>query len=493
MAPFKEYFGFGSLPKSEVTNLTGWITSSLLLGSCGGALICASITDKIGRKWSLLIFSLIFSLSAVLMSANPHGKAGIDMFIAGRVVSGLGSGAASVIGTGYIAEIAPKSIRGGLAAMYNANTMLGVALGYWINFGSIEHISNTENAQWQVPMSVQALPGVILILGLLIIPESPRWLAVRNRAEEAQASLEKLRNLPRHHHFVCAEFNEIQRTVVAEAEITAGHSWAAWREIWTPSIRKRMALSLAIQVFFQFSGGNIITYYNTSILASIGLESQQTIYLFSGIYGLVKFITVCVYSSLLVDRFGRRPMLFAGSIVLIGCLIYLSAYLALANPDGAITSRPAAAGWVAVISIYIFAIGYAISWATMPWIINAEVFPTKIRATCMSLCITWQYLINFALTRAQPNMVVTMHSWGPFALFAGVTTLGTVYCYFCLPETKGLSMENMETLFEAPWYRVGLASLEIIKNQNEVNNAEEVTVCKVGEEEITADHYEKLH
>ncbi|KAH6663703.1 putative hexose transport-related protein [Halenospora varia] len=426
----------GVLAMSAVTNLNGWITSSLLLGSCVGALMCAPVTDRLGRKVSLSIFAFIFSLAAILMSANPRGTHGVNMLIAGRVVSGLGSGAASVIGTGYIAEIAPKSIRGGLAAMYNANTMLGVALGYWINFGSIEHISSKKNAQWQVPMGVQALPGLILIAGLLLIPESPRWLVGRNRIEEAQRSLEHLRSLPRDHEFVRNEFNEIQDAATAEAELNAGRSWG--------------------MVFFQFSGGNIITYYNTSILTSIGLKSQSTNYLFSGIYGLVKVVTVCIYSGFLVDRFGRRPMLFTGSILLIGCLIYLATYLALANPAATASNSPAASGWVAV--------GYAISWATIPWIINAEVFPTKIRATCMAICITWQYLINFGLTRAQPNMVVTIHPWGPFALFACVTTAATIYCYFCLPETKGLSMEHMEQLFEVPWYRVGLASLKIIKD-----------------------------
>lgn len=174
MAPFKAYFGFKFKSASEVTNLNGWITSAPLPGSCAGALFCALVADKLGRKWSLLIFSLVFCLSAVLMSASPRGGSGIDLFLTGRVISGLGSGAASVIGTGYIAEIAPKSIRGGLAAMYNANTMLGVALGYWINFGCVEHIMNSRNAQWQVPMGVQALPGLALIAGLLVIPESPR-------------------------------------------------------------------------------------------------------------------------------------------------------------------------------------------------------------------------------------------------------------------------------------------------------------------------------
>lgn len=461
-----------------VSNITGWITSSLLLGSCVGALMCAPFNDRLGRKYSLALFSLVYCLAAILMSANPGGNGGIDEFLAGRVLSGLGSGAASVIGTSYIAEIAPKPIRGGLAAMYNANTMLGVAMGYWINYGSIENISKTKNAQWQVPMAMMILPGVILIVGLFFMPESPRWLIGRGRMEEAYKSLEDLRSLSRDHDFVRNEFEEIRISSEHEGEDNAGRKLSVISELMTPSIRKRLALVMVIQVFFQFSGGNIITYYNTSILTSIGLTAPSTNYLFSGIYGLVKVLTLVFYSTLLVDRLGRRIMLFIGTGIIVASLIYITAYLAIVHPGTSSATSPSAAGWVALVAIYVFAIGYAISWATVPWIINSEVFPQRLRATCMSICITWQYLVNFALTRAQPNMVLSMHPWGPFALFACATTLGGVYSYFCLPETKGMSMEHMDQLFEVPWYRVGLTSLNVV----ELNQEHEVAAAKEANE-----------
>ncbi|KAJ4245994.1 hypothetical protein NW762_013738 [Fusarium torreyae] len=461
MKPFKSQFGLDDMSDGQLADWKGWITSVLILGSGLGSLTCAPVTDRFGRRISLAFFSMLFVASAVLMTANPGHSNGRIEFLVGRVLSGYGSGAASVIGPGYIAEIAPQSIRGGLTALYNANTMLCVGLAYWINYGSLENISSHTNTQWQVPMAVQTLPGVILILGIFFLPESPRWLLSKGKIEDAQLSLEKLRRLSRDHPFVSQEFNVIQANLETQSKVPG--FFTPFKEMVSPAIRKRLLMVMIIQVGFQFSGGNIITYYNTSILSSIGLTSPSTNYLFSGIYGLIKFVAVLIYCLFLVDRFGRRMGLFIGSGLIIGALTYITVYLAVAHPDA--DSSTGAGGWIAVVSIYIFALGYAISWGTIPWIINAEVFPTRLRSTCMATCITWQYLINFALSRAQPNMVIAMHSWGPFLLFTLFTTVMTIYCYFAYPETKGLSMEYMDELFKMPWYKVGRGSHAVLEAQ----------------------------
>lgn len=459
MKPFTKHFGLDSMSTTTASNLKAWITACLLLGSCAGALIASPISERVGRRISLQIFSLFYIISAILMTVGPRGSGGLAMLITGRVISGASSGAASVIGTAYIAEISPKIIRGGLSALYNANTMFGVSLGYWINYGALLNISSLSNAQWQVPMAMQVLPGIILFFGLIVMPESPRWLASKGRVEEARNSLKSLRQLDLDHIFLREELSEIIETRLYVAEQTKGFNLTRFREV--PNLGKRLILVCLVQLFFQFSGGNVITYYNTTILDAIGFTDPKTNFLFSGIYGFVKVVSVLLYCLYFVDSYGRRPLLWAGSCIIIVTLTYMSIYLgALIN-----TSGGTAAGWAAIVAIYLFAIGYAISWATVPWIINAEVFPMSVRTPCMALMITWQYLVNFGLTRGMSNMLTSMHTYGPFALFACATAVGTTYCYFAFPETKGMSISHVDLLFEVPWYKVGRHSLKVVRDE----------------------------
>ncbi|KAI8245749.1 putative quinate permease [Colletotrichum sp. SAR 10_99] len=456
-SPFKKHFELSGMSEESLADWKAWITSMLILGSCVGSLVIAPINDKLGRKWSLGLSAFVYSVSAILMSANPGGAGGRAELLVGRFLSGAGSGAASVVGTNYMAEIAPSAIRGGLTASYNANTMLSVGLAYWINYGALLNLGGS-NAQWQVPMGVQALPGIILIVGLFFVPESPRWLLSKGKSEAAEVALENLRSLPRDHAYLRQELYEIRAGIEHELALSPGFK-GFLREMASSNVRKRLALVMMMQIGFQFSGGNTLTYYMTSILESIGITSNSFNYLFAGIYGMVKFLSVVLYCLFIIDRLGRRTGLFVGSSLILVSLTYITVFLAVSDKSGEISK---AGGLVAVVFIYIFAVGYSFSWAVAPYIINAEAFPTKIRSTCMAICIAWQYLVNFALSRAQPNMVLAMHSWGPFCLFTCVTLCMTVYAYFAYPETKGLSMEHMEELFNMPWYRVGRASTKVI-------------------------------
>lgn len=473
---------------TAASNLKAWITACLLLGSCAGALIASPISERVGRRISLQIFSLFYVIAAILMTVEPRGSGGIAVLIAGRVISGASSGAASVVGTAYIAEISPKVIRGGLSALYNANTMFGVSLGYWINYGALLNISSLLNAQWQVPMAMQALPGIILFSGLIFMPESPRWLASKERIEEARKSLKKLRRLDVDHIFLREELSEMIETRLYVAEQTKGFNLARFREV--PNLGKRLVLVGLVQLFFQFSGGNVITYYNTTILDAVGFTDPKTNFLFSGIYGLVKVVSVLLYCLYFVDNYGRRPLLWAGSCLIVVTLTYMSVYLGTLIT----TSGGTAAGWAAIVAIYLYAIGYAISWATVPWIINAEVFPISIRTPCMSLMITWQYLVNFGLTRGMSNMLTVMHTYGPFALFACATTVGATYCYFAFPETKGMSMSHIDRLFEVPWYKVGQNSLNVVRDEAnyDIENDYAARTSKLATGDYETQHFEKV-
>jgi hypothetical protein len=231
--------------------------------------------------------------------------------------------------------------------------------------------------------------------------ESPRWLVLRGKQDQALKALCRVRRLPEDHPFVVEEYNDIVNSVISEKEIAHSTSWLGlFQELKADrTLLRRFVLVMIVQVGFNFSGGNSITYYQTSILSTIGVTTTDGAYLFSGIYGLMKVLAVLVYAFLLSERFGRRNMLLIGSSINIICVTWIAIYL------GVLAGKNQAAGWVAVAAVCLFAIGYGVGWAPVAFGLNGEVFPNRMRAKIMSLTIGMQYLANFCLTRFFPNMV----------------------------------------------------------------------------------------
>lgn len=207
--------------------------------------------------------------------------------------------------------------------------------------------------------------------------------------------------LPEDHPYVQDEYKEIASSVSTEIEIAHSSSWLGlFRELKNDrTLLRRFVLVMIVQIGFNFSGGNSITYYQTSILSTINVTTTDGAYLFSGIYGLMKVLAVLVYAFLLSERFGRRKMLLIGATISILCVLWIAIYL------GALAGLNKAAGWVAIVAVCLFAIGYGIGWAPVAFGLNGEAFPNRIRAKIMSLTIGMQYLANFCLTRLFPNMV----------------------------------------------------------------------------------------
>jgi sugar porter (SP) family MFS transporter len=301
----------------------------------------------------------------------------------------------------FLAEIAPTAIRGVLGAFFSANIMLGVALGYWSNYMSIEHISTASPWSWRVPVLIQMYPGIILVLALPFAPESPRWLVVHDKTDAARKVLCRLRNLDPTHPFIADELGDLSRSIEAEAKDANSSTWMGLvRELRADrTLLRRFILVMIVQLGFNFSGGNSITYYQTSILTTIGVSDKHGVYLFSGVYGLMKVLAVLFYAFVCSERFGRRRCLLIGSTINIVCVLWIAIYL------GTLSGKNQAAGWVAVAAICIFAIGYGIGWAPVAFGLNGELFPNQLRAKVMSLTIGLQYLANFCLTRFFPNMV----------------------------------------------------------------------------------------
>ncbi|KAH8435227.1 sugar porter family MFS transporter [Aspergillus melleus] len=492
LKPFVRDFGWTELPKATVSDYSGWVVSSMLLGQTAGVLLCGPIGERRGRKPVIMGSAVLYTIGAILMAANFGSLAEL---LVGRVLSGLGSGFGMVVGPIYISEVAPTEMRGMMTTFYNINIMAGVAGSYWINYASLEVIPATSSWQWRATLVLQLIPALALFLGFPFFPESPRYLMLRGQAQASHDSLSRLRGLDTSNEYFAREFNELQARMSAHAESQS--ALQAFKSllgscITDPPTRKLLLFVVIIQTFFIMSGGNSITYYAPTILKSIGLDSTQ-ILLFSAVYGLVKLVSVLLYAFILTDRFGRRPLLLIGSTLNVICLCYLSVYLGVADLS-AKDASPSPAAWVAIVAICIFAIGYGIGWAPAFSLTASEICPTPIRGTVVTLAFVYQNLLNFGITRGFPNMTVDMQAWGPFALFTAFTALATVWVFLAFPECKGRSMESADKLFSLPWWRIGFVKVgedeDGVRGRENKGDVEEG--MEVEEKRSESEHWEEV-
>ncbi|KAL4874348.1 sugar transporter [Aspergillus karnatakaensis] len=457
--PFVRDFGWTNLSDDQISNNSGWAVSSMLLGQTAGVIMSGPLGESRGRKPVILAGAIFYTIGAILMAANFGSFAEL---LAGRVLSGLGSGFGMTVGPVYISEVAPRELRGMMTTFYNISIMGGVAGSYWINYGSQQVISSSSSWQWRTTLVLQLIPSIILFIGYPFFPESPRFLLMRGRVEAARTSLTRLRgNLPETDPYMAQEYAELQSMAETGSESKKGLEAIKTlmkQCLQDPSTRHLLVFVLLIQTFFIMSGGNSITYYAPTILKSMGLDSQQVL-LFTAVYGLIKVVSVFLYAFFLTDRYGRRPLLLIGSTVNTLCLLYLSVFLGVANISKSDSASPSVAAWIAIVAICLFAIGYGFGWAPVFSLTASEICPTHLRGPIVSLAFTYQNLLNFGITRGFPNMTQDMHSWGPFALFTAFTGLATVWVWFAFPECKGRSMESLGEVFTLPWYKTGLVKI----------------------------------
>lgn len=437
-----------------------------------GILVSGPLGERRGRKPVIMAAAIFYTIGALLMCGNVGSFAEL---LVGRILSGIGSGFGMTAGAVYISEVAPQELRGMMTTFYNVNIMGGVAGSYWINYASQGVISSQSSWQWRTTFVLQAIPSVILFIGYPFFPESPRYLMMRGRVEAAHNSLSRLRGgLEESSDYFAREWMELQSKVDSTAEASTQSALKATLSLLKACIshaptRRLLTFVTLIQTFFIMSGGNSITYYAPTILKSIGLNSKQVL-LFTAVYGLIKVVSVFLYAFFFTDRFGRRPLLLIGSAINTVCLLYLAVYLGVA--DLSTSAAPSPAAWVSIVAICLFAVGYAIGWAPAFSLTASEICPTHLRGTIVMITFTYQNLLNFGITRGFPNMIISMKSYGPFALFTAFTGCATVWVFFAFPECKGRSMESASALFSLPWYKVGFQKVPTLDETSEIDDEE---------------------
>jgi sugar porter (SP) family MFS transporter len=407
----------------------GWANSCALIGCLIGALIAGGLSDKFGRKKLLIAAALIFAVTSI-----GNALAGsFDIFIAWRICGGVAIGLASSLSPMYIAEIAPARMRGKLVAINQLTVVIGILLAQYINWflvrdlpqGATDEFIRTSwfgQQGWRWMFGLTAAPAILFFLGMLCVPESPRWLAKNGKSASARNILKKIGG----EKYADTATAEIQSTLASE-EIQR----VRFADLLEPKMRKVIVLGVVLAVFQQWCGINVIFNYAEEIFRAAGYDISTVLknIAWTGSVNLV--FTLLALG--IVDRGGRRPLMLFGSAAL--AVIYTAmGFCYFSGVKG-----------LPVLLLVLAAIGcYAMSLAPVTWVIISEIFPNRIRGAAMAVAVSSLWIACFILTYTFPTLNAKLGSAGTFWLYAAICVAGFIFVFFKLPETKGKSLEQIE-------------------------------------------------
>ncbi|KAL4991880.1 general substrate transporter [Aspergillus falconensis] len=430
------------LDSNTVSNLISFVN----LGAGIGALLSFLVNDRLGRIWSLRFYQSLYIVGS-LISCFAYGHVGA--LYVGRIVAGLGIGALTVVGPMTISELAPKTSRGLMTLWFNVCMLSSQMVGVFTVYGCSRHVSDTSDLQNQIPWFVQTfVPAISIALSFFAV-ESPRWLLLQNRQKEALDNLERLRGLPVSHGYAAEEYNGM----TAQVEQTDSSYLAVVRDTFLiRSNLRRVQLTIIAYILAQMSGANSITNYLPTIYGLIGITGSGVKVYSTGLYALAKVVCCIAASLVLVDVVGRRKSMMIGVTIQAICHAYLAGYLEsyLSSPS----SVSGGASDAAIAAIFIHALGWAIGLYSLPYLFGAELWPTRIRSFGGALSQCFHWLFYFAITKATPSLLASTDQWGAFVLFAAFCAVAFVYAFFFVPETSGLSLEEIDAIFERPISRL---------------------------------------
>ncbi|KAI0033852.1 general substrate transporter [Vararia minispora EC-137] len=423
------------------------ITSLLSAGTFVGALAQAFTADRYGRKLSIFIWSTIFTVGTLIQTATDRSIAQITI---GRFIAGLGVGAMSAIVPLYNGETAPRKIRGMLLVMYQLQIIMGIFLSYIIDLGT-HNIRNS--ASWRIPVGLQMLWGLILMSGILFLPESPRHLLYTGREDTARAIIAELNSASLDDEVVEQSIAELK--VAIEAENEGGQ--ATWLECFSPRnhLWKRTVNGMMLQFIQQLNGQNFYYYYGDTFFKSAGTSLDA--YVIQTILGAVSVVGT-VPALYLIETWGRRRSLLLGAVLEATCSLIAGVvgHLTLApqnTPSNQLTSSERSGGDTLIAFAVLHVFSFSMFWGPVPWVYLGESFPLRVRPKCIALGSATNWLWNFLLSFFAPRIAGDI---GPLILliFCGMLIFGYFYVYFFIPETKGLSLEEVDEMYREgvkPW------------------------------------------
>ncbi|CCM04226.1 uncharacterized protein FIBRA_06393 [Fibroporia radiculosa] len=450
---------FDKTMASSVNNsdLKGWLVSVLELGAWLGVLCTGPLADYLSRKYCIVMAVIVFCIGVIVQDTAFHPGS----IYAGRFITGWGVGSLSMVVPLYNAELAPPEVRGSLVALQQLAITFGIMISFWIDYGT-NYIGGTGSTQspvaWRLPIALQLVPAITLGVGILFMPFSPRWLVNKGRDEEALMVLSRARSLPPNSEIIQIEFLEIKAQYLFEKE-TAEIKFPQFQdgsfmsnvklglfEYWSlarsKTLRRRVAIGTLTMFFQQWTGVNAVLYYAPSIFVSLGLVGNSNSLLATGVVGIVMWAAT-IPAVIWVDRIGRKPVLVSGALIMAACHLIIAVLTGLFQHTWL---QHKAAGWAACALVWVFAAAFGYSWGPCSWIVVAEIWPLSVRGKGISIAASSNWMNNFIVGQVTPTMMENI-TFGTFVFFGSFSFLGALFILFFVPETKGLTLEEMDNVF----------------------------------------------
>ncbi|CAM4121934.1 sugar porter family MFS transporter [Pseudoalteromonas ostreae] len=414
---------------------TGFNVASVLLGCALGALIAGPLADKFGRRSIMIVTAVIFAISAFGSGIADSSAE----FIFYRLFGGLGIGAASVLAPAYIAEVAPAALRGRLATLQQLAIVLGLFAAFLSNYliasaaNGAEGIFILELAAWRWMFWAELVPAGLFLLGVLFIPESPRYLVAQGQLEKAKAVFKKISN-----DDAQSQINDVKQSLHGDKKPSIRDLFIDGKK----KIHPIVWVGITLSVFQQFVGINVVFYYGSELWQAAGFDESQSLFI-NVLAGITNILSTFIAIAL-IDKVGRKPLLLVGSI---GMFISLSALTYTFGSAGLDAAGKLALtdsmGTFALIMANLFVVFFGLSWGPVVWVLLGEMFNNRIRGAALAVAASAQWLANFTITMTFPIMLGSIGLAGAYGFYALSAFISVFFIVKYIKETRGIKLEAM--------------------------------------------------
>ncbi|SBW06237.1 sugar porter family MFS transporter [uncultured Dysgonomonas sp.] len=416
----------------------GWYVGCALVGSIFGVMCAGVLSDNFGRKKTLLVAAILFSISAVGCAISSD----FNHLVMARVVGGIGIGVVSIISPLYISEISVAEYRGRLVSLYQLAVTVGFLGAYLVNYALLnysingaEQLSNPtlyhifHSEVWRSMLGMAVIPALLFFVVIFFIPESPRWLILKNRDVRAESILKHIYGSV---ESAAYEMNETKKVIGSETK-------SNWRILLKPGITKAVIIGVAIAMLGQFMGVNAVLYYGPSIFESSGLSGDDSLF-YQVIVGLVNMLTT-ILAIFIIDKIGRKKLVYYGVSGMIVSLLLIAFYFVKGNDLG-----------IPNVLLLIFFLAYiffcAVSICAVIWVLLSEMYPIKVRGLAMSIAGFSLWIGTYLIGQLTPWLLQNLRPEGTFILFAVMCVPYMLIVWKLVPETTGKSLEEIEKFWE---------------------------------------------